>query len=181
MRLSVNFIADGTFYGAGEDINVDLIPPFIRKYELRPEDEAPLRTAAPVPTGQYVSGVSYQTDKDGYPMRDARTAAQEAMQTRALIEADEENWRQSGLSFYELSEAPEAKPQQGKSASQQLQDSSESQSEYTPRRQRYVRRGSAFKPADGELLTPGERLYVREIGVSPPKFISAGKVPNEGE
>ena len=62
-------------------------------------------------------------------MRDARTAAQEAMQTRALIEADEENWRQSGLSFYELSEAPEAKPQQGKSASQQLQDSSESQSD----------------------------------------------------
>ena len=127
MRLSVNFIANGTFYRAGEDINVNLIPPFIRKYELRPEDEAPLRTAAPVPTGQYVPGVSYQTDKDGCPMRDARTAAQEAIQTRALIEADEENWRQSGLSFYESGNSPEAKPQQGKSASQRLQDSSESQ------------------------------------------------------
>ena len=114
-------------------------------------------------------------------MRDARTAAQEAIQTRALTEADEENWRQSGLSFYESGKSQEAKPQQGKSASQRLQDSSESQPKYKPRRQRYVRRGSAFKPADGELLTPGESLYVREIGVSPPKFIRAGKVPNEEE
>jgi hypothetical protein len=181
MRLSVNFIANGTFYRAGEDIDVNLIPPLIRKYELRPEDEAPFWATAPAPTGQYVTGVSYQTDKNGYPMRDARTAAQEAIQTRALIEADEENWRRSGLSFYESSKSQEAKPQQGKSASQRLQDSSESQPEYKPRRQRYVRRGSAFKPADGELLTPGESLYVREIGVSPPKFIRAGKVPNEEE
>ena len=58
-----------------------------------------------VPTGQYVTGVSYQTDKNGYPMRDARTAVQEAIQTRALIEADEENWRRSGLSFYESSKS----------------------------------------------------------------------------
>jgi hypothetical protein len=49
---------------------------------------------------------------------------QEAIQTRALIEIDEENWRQSGLTFYESSKSPEAKPQQGKSASQQLQGSS---------------------------------------------------------
>ena len=113
MRLSVNFIANGTFYKAEEDIDVKLIPPFIRKYELRPEDEAPFLATAPAHTGQYVTGVSYQTDKDGYPMRDARTAAQEAIQTRALIEADEENWRQSGLSFYESSKSPEAKPRRG--------------------------------------------------------------------
>jgi hypothetical protein len=67
------------------------------------------------------------------------------------------------------------------SASQQLQDSSGSQPEDKSRRQHYVRGGSAFKPADGELLTPGESLYVREIGVSPPKFFCAGKVPNEEE
>ena len=154
-------------------------PPTIRQYELRAEDDAPVRTTAAVPTGQYVTGVSYQTDKNGYPMRDARTAAQEAIQTRALIEADEENWRQSGLSFYESGNSLEAKPQQGKSPSQRLQDSGESQPKYKLRRRRYVRRGSAFKPADGELLTPGESLYVREIGVSPPKFIRAGKVPKK--
>ena len=56
MRLSVNFIANGTFYKAGEDIDVSLIPPPIR-YELGPEDDAAVQLATPAHTGQYVSGV----------------------------------------------------------------------------------------------------------------------------
>ena len=111
-RGNFDAVVHATGDSAGEDINVDLIPPFIRKYKLMPEDDAPFRATAPVPAGQYVPGVSYQTDKDGCPMRDARTAAQEAIQTRALIGADEENWRQSGMSFYESGNSQGAKPEQ---------------------------------------------------------------------
>ena len=41
----------------------------------------------------------------------------------------------------------------------------------------FARNGSSILRSfiDGELLSPGERLYVREIGVSPPKFFCAGK------
>jgi hypothetical protein len=44
--------------------------------------------------------------------------------------------------------------------------------------QRYVRRKSAFVPvSDSTKLEPGEKLYVREKGVNPPRFVRVGHVP----
>ena len=99
MRLSVNLIANQTFFPMETEVPDGLISKDIAsKYRLAPGRGA-MRPAEPGTTGSFVPGVAYRMDQSGTRIRDEATRAAEEEQTARLLEIDEENWRQSGLRF----------------------------------------------------------------------------------
>jgi hypothetical protein len=99
MRLSVNLIANQTFFPMETEVPADLVPKAIAsKHRLAP-GQGTMRPAELGTTGSFVPGVAYRMDESGKRIRDEATRAAEDEQTARLLEIDEENWRRSGLRF----------------------------------------------------------------------------------
>ena len=128
MKLSVNFIAKGKCYRAGDNIPDAEVPAFVARYMMANAD-------ADADSAGNAQGLRQQRAN-----ADQRTYEPEPVRTR------------QGVS---------AKPQRAK----------------PPASQRYVRRGVAFVPVSDSIeLGPGEKLYVREKGRVPPRFVRVGRV-----
>jgi hypothetical protein len=105
MRLSVNLIANQTFFPMESEVPDDMVPKAIAaKYRLAPGQGA-MRLTEPGTTGSFVPGVAYRVDESGTTLRDEATRAAEEEQTARLLEIDEENWRRSGLMGPGISDA----------------------------------------------------------------------------
>ena len=105
MRLSVNLIANQTFFPMESEVPDDVVPKAIAaKYRLAPGQDA-VRPAEPGRTGSFVPGVAYRIDESGTRIRDEATRVAEEEQTARLLEIDEENWRRSGLMEPDASDA----------------------------------------------------------------------------
>ena len=108
MRLSVNLIANQTFFPMESEVPDDVVPKAIAaKYRLA-SGQGAMRPAELGTTGSFVPGVAYRVDDDGHLIRDARTAEVEAANTQAQLEAEDEVWNSIFLNESERSSAAQA-------------------------------------------------------------------------
>jgi hypothetical protein len=172
MRLSVNLIANQTFFPMESEVPDDVVPKAIAaKYRLAPGQGA-MRPAELGTTGSFVPGVAYRMDESGTTIRDEATRVAEEEQTARLLEIDQENWRRSGLMGPDISDATmeahammENSPQAIESELQggQLQRAS------------HVKRGINWVAIERAKLRPGEQLFALVSGT----FVRCGKVSKD--
>jgi hypothetical protein len=175
MRLSVNLIANQTFFPMESEVPDDVVPKAIAaEYRLAPGQGA-MRRAELGATGSFVPGVAYRMDESGMALRDEATRAAEEEQTARLLEIDEESWHRSGLTGPDISDAAmgaramlENSPQAIESAPQRAQ----------LHKATHVRRGPTWQPIGKvKQLKAGEILYAQING----RFVQCGRVPNDKE
>jgi hypothetical protein len=169
MRLSVNLIANQTFFPMQSEVPDDVVPKAIAaKYRLV-SGQGAMRRAELGATGNYVPGIAYRVSEDGTLIRDEETRRGEEVQTARWKEVDEENWRRSGLvsdataSAYAAMENSSAPMVESELQGAQLH------------RPTHCKRGINFVPLERAKLRPGEQLFAQVNGI----FVRCGKVPQE--
>jgi hypothetical protein len=173
MRLSVNLIANQTFFPMEREVPDDVVPKAIaEKYRLAPGQGA-MRRTEPGATGSFVPGVAYRMDESGTTLRDEATRAAEEEQTARLLEIDEENWRRSGLMGPGISDATMEAHAIMENSSAPIVES-ELQGAQLPR-PTHCKRGINFVPLERAKLRPGEQLFAQVNET----FVRCGKVPQE--
>jgi hypothetical protein len=173
MRLSVNLIANQTFFPMESEVPDEVVPKAIAaKYRLAPGQGA-MRAAEPGATGSFVPGVAYRVSEDGTLIRDEETRRDEEVQTARWKEVDEENWRRSGLMGPGISDATmEAQAIMENSSAPIVE--SELQGAQLPR-PTHCKRGINFVPLERAKLQPGEQLFAQVNET----FVRCGKVSKD--